>query len=570
MRNLDFSLKKIEIVAVCLVLAAGLALRLWSAWSYWHWYDAKFPGAWERSESVFSQDGSQYVYYARSAESSDSTKPSWQKKPYYRPPLASYYFSALLHQCRFDRFRVSAAQSMLSIGAYIALYLISRCLFSRAISIAALCVLMVHPVCIFYDISFEDSTLALFLLAWTLFAFVRPAGPSYVKWAPAGLLMGLTLCCRPNLVFVALFLCAAVIMRFKKYCVPVFLSFVVPVIIVILPPILHNYRASGRFSFIADTAGENLFWGNNEHPYYLISMQGFCGIPQVDQGSPERLLKNMLAKNYGVKNGEQMYKRAFNRYVSDHPWRYVAGLALKACRHVSNYEIPRNDNFYFLRQGALPFQLPLLPYSLLFAFTAIGIATARPLRPALFVLVSAWAGVFVTEVLFFNAGRYRALAIPFIAPVAVAGVFAYVNSIRCRRWRVVWLGGLCAAVIFFVGHVCVSAHEKQQHRAVSHYKAALEELFPKKDHSLGIASAERYVGHLESALECDPDNLNAFSLYEKYKIMTGRIDEAGADIEARAGRCVKDDPLCHAVCGFEDSLATMVGNRNKASPLDPP
>jgi 4-amino-4-deoxy-L-arabinose transferase-like glycosyltransferase len=563
MRNLDFSLKKFEIVAVCLVLAAGLALRLWSAWSYWHWYDEKFPGAWERSESVFSQDGSLYVHYARSAESSDSTKSSWQKKAYYRPPLASYYFSALLHLCRFDRFRVSAAQAMLSIGAYFALYLISRCLFSRAISIAALCVLMVHPVCIFYDISFEDSTLALFFLAWTLFAFVRTAGPSYVKWAPAGLLMGLTLCCRPNLIFVFLFLCAAVIMRFKKRCVPVLLSFVVPMIMVILPPILHNYRASGRFSFIVDTAGENLFWGNNEHHYYLISMQGFCGIPQVDQGSPERLLKTMLAGEYGVKNGEQMYKKAFARYAADHPWRFVRGLALKACRHVSNYEIPRNDNFYFLRQGALPFHLPLLPYSLLFAFMAIGIAAARPFRPALFALLSVWAGVFITEVVFFNAGRYRAMAVPFIAPVAVAGAFAYVNFIRSRRWRPVLLGGFCAAVLFIVGHVCLSSHEKQQHLAVSHYKAALEELFPERNHSLGIASVERYVGNLKSALVCDPDNLNAFSLLEKYKIMNGRIDEARADIAERAGRCAKDDPLCHAVCGFVDSLGAMLSSKNR-------
>ena len=552
--------KKHEIGIVLLVLAAGLCLRIWSALTFWNWVDAQFPGAWERSRSVFSQDGSQYVKYASEASENDRSKPSWQTKPYYRPPLASYYFSRLIRMCRFNRQAVSAVQSLLALAAYGLIYLIGRRFFSPLISLFGLAVLMLHPVCIFFDTSFEDSSPALLLLGCTLLLFVKPLKRQWLGWLLAGFLMGLTLLCRPNLNMIFFCLISYVLLRYKKGSMRPALLFTFAMLIVVSIPILHNYRASGRFSFIVTTAGENLFWGNNRHPYYLIDMQGFSGIPQVDQGSPERLLKTMLAREYGAKNSDEMYRKAFAGYAGEHPWRFAAGLGKKALRHISNYEIPRNGNFYFLRPSSPLFSLPLVPYSLLFAFMLFGLRERREIGQKWMVLLAPCAAIIVSEVIFFNASRYRTMAIPFIVLPAAAGFFAYVNNLRFRRWRPAIAETLVAAAMLILGYAAVPQIEQQRYLSVDHYKAALEELYPGRDRSLGIANVGRYLGHLSASLSLDPDNLNSFCLYEKYKIVTGRFEEAKSDIARRSGRCAEDDPLCSDVCRFADSLCTMMSN----------
>ncbi len=102
---------------VLALLAAGFLLRLWTAHAYWGWFDREFPGTWERSRAVLSQDGTQYLQQADPDTWQRQYRGAWQDHPYYRPPLASFFFAALARAAGFDRIMLSSVEASAVGGA---------------------------------------------------------------------------------------------------------------------------------------------------------------------------------------------------------------------------------------------------------------------------------------------------------------------------------------------------------------------------------------------------------------------------------------------------------------------
>jgi len=534
------------------ILFTGLILRILAAHSYWEWHDSTFPGSWQISKLVLSHDGQTYIYQARpdTWRSFDLFFQQWENRPYYRPPLASYYFKYLFQVSYFNRLIVSTIQSFLAILAYLFLYMMAVLLFNHRVAIVSLLFLILHPVLIFYDTSFEDSPLALFLLSTTLYVFICSYNWKQPQWILSGFLMGLTVLTRPNLMIV--FICLVGFCWFikKQGRVIRMLQFAIPVLILISLPTWHNYRISGRVSFVTDTSGENLFWGNNAHPYYRTTIQGFWGIKAVTLGSSARLLFNMVREEFDEKSSERALLAAAWKYIYENPIQSTCGLIRKAFRHVANYEIPRNRNFFWLRESSPPFRLPLISYSILAAFTIIGLTMVAPRRRQMFILLTPWVCTFIVEVVFFNASRYRAIGIPFMTPLAVVGTCSLTYAIIHHNWMRFLTGSLIVGLFFLAGQFSVPAQEKREYLSASYYKAAMLEAYTSQDGRLRLISDERFIRNLRTSLEYAPDNLDAFSMYTKYLILQGRCDEAAENIRQRKARCRNNDVLCFKVCEF--------------------
>ncbi len=532
------------------ILLAGLLLRIVAADSYWKWHDRAFPGAWEVSRLVLSHDGQQYIHQARpdTWRSAHPYYQEWERKPYYRPPLASYYFMYLFRASSFDRPAVSIVQSVLAVGAYLFLFLMARHLFSFRIALLSLLVLAFHPVLIFYDTSFEDSPPALFLLSLALSLVVRPQGRAWRRWVPPGILMGMTLLVRPNLAIIFPFLAVYLWLLEPGGRAGRTLQFSLPVLVLLSLPVWHNYRASGRLTFVTDTAGENLYWGNNAHPDYRITTQGFWRIPLVDYDNPARLLFDAIRENTGEQTLDRAFRAQVVSYVREKPLEAGYGLLRKAIRHLSNYEIPRNRNFSWLGTSSLPFRLPLVPYSILAGLALLGWVTVAPRSRPLLVLVAPWIAVFLAEVIFFNASRYRALGLPFLVPLAVAGAFAVSRELSRRRWSRSTGAVLLISLFYLAGRYCVPDGEKQSYLSASYYKAAMLEAYAGPDGEFRLISEDRFTENLRRSLLLDPANLDAFSMEVKYLTVAGRLQEADRLLREQRERCPGHDFLCSRVC----------------------
>jgi len=535
------------------LLVLGLFLRLAGAQIHWSWFDSRFPDTWANSKIELSQDGSEYVLQADPGTWNSPLHRGWSDRAYFRPPLASYYFIALFRLFGFNRFAVSAAQSAIALAAYFLLYLIAARLLGRRVALIGLALVVLHPVLMFEDTSFEDSGIGLLLMSVALYAsnWARNGRPG--RWAVPGLALGLAALARPNLLAVAVGLAALAWIWTPSNWPRALIALLGPIICLVWFTAVHNHNASGRWTLISDMTGQNLYWGNNPFPDHRLSVQGYWDIREVDRGSAGGLLIAGLKQRTGETATDPAFFAGAKNFVRSQPLQALSSLARKAWRHLSSYEIPRNRDFAWCRQANIVWKLPLIPFALLVPLALLGWRGA-PNRSSAFLLVVPWLAVVATEVMFFNASRYRALALPFVLMLSVAGAAEVVRVVRARRWAEVGLIALLATATTVLGHFAVSPAERIQHAAVASFKSAMLEAYADEDGQWNWFSQSRALQSLRDATRLDPDNLDAFSVAQKLLIREGRFEEARANIATRRARCRTGEWLCEDVCSYLERM----------------
>ena len=319
-------------------------------------------------------------------------------------------------------------------------------------------------------------------------------------------------------------------------------------------PTLHNYRTSGRFAFVVDTSGENLYWGNAARAEDRILLQGFWDIPQVDVGSPGWLLIRDLTSRHGERAIDPAFRAEVWAHASAQPLAVAWGIVRKVARHFASYEIPRNENFETLRQAAPVFRWPHPPYPVTACLALIGLVSVPAAhRRSSWILLAPWISAFVTEVVYFNASRYRSSSLPFLIPFAVLGLRRCYEEIRARRLTRVGLALVALAVSYLAGEEIVSPLERRQQLSASAFKSAMLEASADDAGRLRVADEGRFLG-LKAALDYEPRNLDAQVVLVKYLVATGRRAEAIRARDEGCRVCGTDDRLCVLVC---DSLATL-------------
>jgi hypothetical protein len=540
---------------IACVLLAGLGLRVWGAWSYWNWFDEQHPETWKVSRIALSQDGTQYIQQADPRTWASQQHRGWANRAFFRPPLPSYYFDALANAVSFNRLAISTVQSLLALLAYWLIYLVAARRLGRGVAMATLVVLCVHPVLMFFDSSLEDSSLALLCVAAAIFAADWARDGTPIRWAAAGIAAGLAILARPQFAFVGAGLATLAWIGTPQRKGKAVAAFVLPVLWLVLPAVWHNHHANGKWSLVSDTFGQNMYWGNGPNPEYRTSLLGYWNIWEVDNQCPTALLSAGLKARTGKMTSDAALLAETLRHMRDHPTSAIAEVGNKILRHLSNYEIPRTCNFSSLRECVLVWRLPYLPYSLMFGFALLGLRGVER-RFACLLLLPVIAAL-ATEVVFFNASRYRALGLPFLVPFSIRGIVAIVGAVRIRQWRRLAAISTTLAVLFVLGSFAVSRSERYRHLAVQQYMEAMLECYSDEMASWLRFSEDRFWYHLALARRLDPHNLDAFSVDQKMRIRSGRNGEALESIRKRRADCQPGEWLCQAVCDQLETLARM-------------
>jgi 4-amino-4-deoxy-L-arabinose transferase-like glycosyltransferase len=530
------------------LLVLGVVLRLAGASAHWQWFDREHPSLWETSKLELSQDANQYIQQADPHTWASPLHRKWANRTYFRPPLASYYFVGLFRAVRFDRMFAAAAQAGLAALAYLLLFLSTRRVFGRGIALGTLAVVALHPVLMFYDVSFEDSTLAFALLSATIYAALWARDGGAARWLVPGTAAGLAILARPNLLVVAagMMVLAAAWSTTSRARV---LSVLLVAYVGLLTPVLwHNYSRSGRVVPVADSAGQNLYWGNGPLSDYRVSIQGYWNIREVDRGSPADLLTEGLKDRTGKQFAEDAYRSAALDFMAEHPVEALGRLLTKAWRHLSTYEIPRNTDFEILRNSVPVWRLPFMPFAAILVFALVGLHGIDRRVGWLFLLP--WVAAVFSEVVFFNASRYRALSLPFLVPLALRGFHLGFQVARERRWRVLAAGVVAVVLAIAAGVFAVPASERTRYAAVDRFKAAMLQSYADEDGVWLRISEPQFLANLGASLRLDPDNLDAFTVAQKHLIGEGKADQSFAEVAERERRCHGDDWLCHATCDY--------------------
>ena len=202
---------------------------------------------------------------------------------------------------------------------------------------------------------------------------------------------------------------------------------------------------------------------------------------------------------------------------------------------------------------------------MLMGFVFFGVYANKWKAGKYIILLFPWICALGSEIIIFNASRYRALAIPFLIPIAVVGAVHIVSFLRQRQWKLILAAVFIFPALFNFGSKVLGEQHKQQYLSASLFNEAMMEAYGTgPTRKLALFSEERFLRRIKKSLEYDPDNLEAFQVFQKYLILNGQRVTVAENIKMLRMRCEADDWLCTQVCDDLEKILERLRAREKS------
>jgi len=260
------------------------------------------------------------------------------------------------------------------------------------------------------------------------------------------------------------------------------------------PAALLNYAASGEVLLTSSQGGMNFYIGNARGATgTYAALSSGSQIPERQREDARRLAAAFAAREQGraVSPGEldpaavsRLFWRETWREIAADPGAWLRLLVRKVRLFWNAYELPDAEGFRVYRRESLLLRCDPVVFGMVAPLAAVGLlALGRGgrlgrRRALLAALLAGTACVAV--VAFFVFGRYRLAALPFLLPLAAAGVLELIDV--STRARAASLGAaarpaldlaLLAAAGLAVNLPCFSAAEVRQQDAVIEYNVGV-------------------------------------------------------------------------------------------------
>jgi hypothetical protein len=256
------------------------------------------------------------------------------------------------------------------------------------------------------------------------------------------------------------------------------------------PAALLNYAASGDVLLTSSQGGMNFYIGNARGATgTYTALSSGSQVPERQQADARRVAAAFASRERGraVAPGEldpaevsRLFWRETWREIAADPGAWLRLLVRKARLFWNAYELPDAEGFRVYRRESLLLRCDPVVFGVVAPLAAVGLlALARggPLRRRRALLPALLAGAAGAAVVaFFVFGRYRLAALPFLLPLAAAGVLELIAvSTRARAAsagaaaRPALDLALLAAAGLAVNLPCLPAAEVRQQDAVIEY-----------------------------------------------------------------------------------------------------
>lgn len=400
-------------------------------------------------ETVFMDER----YHVELADQINSPE-GYPDEPFFRAPLYPYTLAMLFTVTGKSFYWTRFIQSIVGSFIPVIIFLLGLRLFDRRTGLIAGIVAVFYPTFIYYDsallITFLITLLSLLLLWW----LSRLRYEKIIDYIFLGLLLGVAGLARPNILLFGplLLIWFWIVIKPQLGLKRTLVRYVVvglTAVIVILPVTIRNYKVSNEFILIAWQGGVNFFIGNNtESNGWAATLPG---LDNTWEGSYNQAIAYAEAKSGKRLSPSEVssfwYDMAWEEIDKD-PGHFIGLLFRKARLLINGYEIPNNQNIYFVREYA-GFMKPLLfnswlyfPFGFVVPLALVGLFFSRKkwktyLPCYLFIL--AYGGSFI---FFFICARFRQPLVPLFILFAVYGLLQLIELIRKTNMKRLLVPGL--------------------------------------------------------------------------------------------------------------------------------
>lgn len=434
-----------RIVAALALFALALAFRLWFLFDL-------------REHPYFDHlmiDSASYDRWAGRIAGGDF----WGSRVFYQSPLYPYFLGGLYALFGRDLFVVRAAQAVLGSITCVFLFLLGARLFSFRAGVLAGVLAALYSTFIFQDQMILKSVIVFFFLSLSLLRIARWADSGgHRALGVAGLLFGVAICGRGNLLFavplVALWILARDERPFRRGALRTAGIFLLGIAVAIAPVTLRNRIVGGDWVMTESDAGINVYVGNNpaatgiHTPPFTIRT-----VPEHEERDAAKLAEKELGRRLNPSEVSRFWIDKAVGFVVENPAAEAKLVGRKFLLAWNDREVPDNyDQAYFARvsplfRGFLPSFAWIAPFALLGMTLSL-----RDWRRTGFLHLFVVAYLLSLLALYVTS-RYRLPIVIGLVPFAAHGAVSIAGRIRDRSWRAAGGAAILLVLVFLVAKI---------------------------------------------------------------------------------------------------------------------
>ncbi len=439
-------------------------------------------------------------------------------------PLYPYFLGALYSVFGHSLLAVRLVHLALGVGTVYLTAQIGRKLATPAIGNGAALIYAVYRPAIFNELEIEKTALATFLLALAILCALSERRRSHLF---AGLALGTAALCRTNVALLCLPVGLYIARTAETWRPRSAALFALGFALMLAPVVARNRYVGGEWALVT-SGGQNLYIGNN--PYNTSG--GYASLPFIR--SFPLYEEHDFAAVAEARTGRRMSPGEVSGY-----WRgqaiahlrarsgFAAQMLLrKAALVLNDYEVPDNQDMYFVARYSPVLRLPLPTLGWVLPLAALGLIAQRRSRPALFI-AALWAIYTATTVVFFVLARYRIPMVPFLAVLAAFGI-AWLAQGR-PPWRKAAVAAAVALGLAAFSFRELPFHDRTVNTGLSWHNLGVLQARVGKD-------ADALVSY-QKAAQLLPGNAEVFAKLGAQALALGRLDIAEQAFE----HCVRID-----------------------------
>jgi len=479
-------------------------------------------------------------------------------------PLYAYWLAAFVRIAGDGTLAPRLAQAVLGALAAPLLWSAGRRFSGAGAGLFAGVAAAVSPLFILYEGSLQSAALVPFLTS-LLLASLLAVRPGPLSSSASGLLLGILSLNRPDLLALILLFPLWLLVRAGRRCA---IALLAGALLPVVPfAAAASVRAGGLVPLTAH-GGIHFLIGNHEGADGTLSpVEGIRPTPEGFARDARALARKETGGDLSHAEASRFFFRKGAAWIVSHPKDFLDLLGRKTILFWNDYEIPNNEDLYFLRKHSPALDLPIPFFGIVAALAMFGLLSGtlrEGSRPLLALLVLA---VFAGGLLFFVTGRYRLPALPALLLLAGSGCAAWGRAVRERKRSALLLLPLLAFTNLPVRRFDAAAAES---RMASSYLAAgdlrsAEEAYRRAERAHpGFPEARRGLARiLAERGEAD----EAIRLHRDLARDGREKKRARADLAsllARTGRTEKASALLDSIVAENPSDAVSLANLGAA------
>lgn len=363
---------------------------------------------------------------------------SFMDGPYFRAPLYTWFLGIIYRLFGTGPWAPRIVQAVIGALNCGLLFIVGRRAFNRAVGIIAGIAGAFYWTFAYFDGTLLSPVLIIFfnlLLIWGLLSAGARRRP--LLWLANGVLLGLSAITRPDILLLApaaavwiVTLHRPVWKRAAGYAALLFCG----CLLVILPITIRNYIVSGEPVLIATNGGVNFYIGNNPRSDGISA--GIPGDPiELVAGHEAQVARaeEAVGRPLSAREVSSYYTRETLRYIAAQPGEALGRMAKKLVYFWTRYEIPNNQDIYFIVENYTPVtRFMPLGFWLVGPLGLLGLLLSLRRARELFPLWCTVCVYLAVSAAFFVNARFRVAAAAVLVVLAAYAAHWLYHTVRRR------------------------------------------------------------------------------------------------------------------------------------------